>query len=396
MDLFLKYTNQNNMDWLRYKSVVLQPNFLDALAKNLKYFQFKDNVDDLIHYHLYMWWGKILPNRESDFYNDNIIESLLNLKLEANKYAPMFNAMTEEQQKKFITLSIEKEVYVDFLTLNLKKENKKIIENNISKLLVYYKDILSLRDLFYNNKDCVGKINSYIDNNRNKVILSIMYILEKRFEIKDSTITDVISLIVDDVVKNENTKYSDIKMTSGGYSIVIFVKDKVIKLGKERGTLRFANNAYIVKPILRKILKNNEDACLIEITQRVDYAYDITNEQLYELYKNIRKLGLIWTDVDKKNVGKLLNDNEIYWRFDMEPSNQILNLDRTKGDFILKKGELVVLDADFIFDESDKNIIYTDSYLAKQFEKKYQDEKRQQIDLNAENLDLSENNSMKR
>ena len=77
-------------------------------------------------------------------------------------------------------------------------------------------------------------------------------------------------------------------------------------------------------------------------------------------------------DVEKRNVGRLLRDNHIYWRNELPLTDQILGLDKYRGNEVLKKGDLVILDNDMIFDE-DSPLIYN-NYKSKyqvEFEKRY-------------------------
>ena len=62
----------------------------------------------------------------------------------------------------------------------------------------------------------------------------------------------------------------------------------------------------------------------------------------------------------------------------MNPTEEVLGLGTKKGKVILEKGELVILDADFIYDENDPNINYTNNKpLYDEFEKRYQTEKKE-------------------
>ena len=101
---------------------------------------------------------------------------------------------------------------------------------------------------------------------------------------------------------------------------------------------------------------------------------DITKEEIYKLYKNIREIGLIWTDVKIDNVGRLIKDNKIYWYENITPSDETLEFTKTIGNHQLKKGELIVLDGDYIYNENDHNINSKMSNLQTEFEKTYQKE----------------------
>ncbi len=106
---------------------------------------------------------------------------------------------------------------------------------------------------------------------------------------------------------------------SGHYSTVFSIGNKVIKLGRYRVTKQFPNNPYIVTPLLRKSILMDNINFFIEVVEKVDTTNkDVTYEDLYNLYKHIRDLGLIWTDVAKRNVGRLLKDNIIHWKSNLD------------------------------------------------------------------------------
>ena len=114
--------------------------------------------------------------------------------------------------------------------------------------------------------------------------------------------------------------------------------------------------------------------------------------KLYQLYKKIRDLHLVWLDVAQKNVGRLLKDNKIYWREDLPITDKVLGLEESRRKEILKKGDIVILDNDAIYDEKileEKHIHLTD--LQEEFEKRYQQEKNQKN----ENNDSKEENNHK-
>lgn len=155
------------------------------------------------------------------------------------------------------------------------------------------------------------------------------------------------------------------------------IGDKVIKLG-DRVTKSFPNNPYIVAPLLRKEFKINDEKCFAEVTERVDTNLKASEEELYQLFKNLRNLGLKWTDIKAANVGRLKRKNVIHWQENLSPTEEVLGLDTKRGTKILEEGDLVVLDADFIYDENDLNINYANNRpLYDEFEKRYQREKRE-------------------
>ena len=72
--------------------------------------------------------------------------------------------------------------------------------------------------------------------------------------------------------------------------------------------------------------KNEENKIFLEVTERVDTKTEVTTEELYQLYKKIRDLGLVWTDVAKRNVGRLKKDNIVHWNTPLSPTDEALEL----------------------------------------------------------------------
>ena len=71
-----------------------------------------------------------------------------------------------------------------------------------------------------------------------------------------------------------------------------------------------------------------------------------------------------------------MSDNVLHWRQNLNPSEKILGLGSKRDSSILQKGDLVILDADFIYEENDPNIKYSNATpLYQQFEKRYRHEK---------------------
>ena len=194
----------------------------------------------------------------------------------------------------------------------------------------------------------------------------------------DPALENVIRLLILDIMRNEKVNFSDITFSEGGYSNVFFIGDKVVKIGN-RETKRFPNNPYIVAPLLRKELKSNGRSCFIEVTERVDTSTPANKEELYQLYKKLRDLGLIWTDIKNENVGRLRKENVIHWNENLNPSLEVLTFSSERGNSTLKAGDLVILDADFIFDEKAHHIDYANRRdINNEFEKRYEQEKKEE------------------
>ena len=112
----------------------------------------------------------------------------------------------------------------------------------------------------------------------------------------------------------------------------------------------------------------------IEITEFVD-TKNITKEDVYFIYKELRGCGFVWTDCKEDNIGRLLKDNKVYFK-------GIDKVDKNATGYIndnieiLKKGDLVIIDNDYIYNEEDffnNNHLVTSGYFY-EFEQRYRNE----------------------
>lgn len=189
----------------------------------------------------------------------------------------------------------------------------------------------------------------------------------------EKDIEELIYLLVEDICRNEGCSFKDIQyIATGGYSKVFEIGDKILKISTDRKTIKIPDNPYIIRPLLRCFLADN---LFVEVTEKAQVCDDISNEELYELYKKLRDFGIIWTDVNKRNVGRLIKDNKIYWRDNIIPNSKCLNLvDRDFNNY-LKKGELVVIDSDCMYSIDNFKHSFEDSYFAA-FEYQYKKDRK--------------------
>lgn len=224
-------------------------------------------------------------------------------------------------------------------------------------------NLLSLKE--YTSTDFLinKKITKMIDQNERVFTKQILNKAIKDFRMEYDIIPTNLKiieqinyLIIKEIVYNEKVKMSSIKLIGRGeFSDVYQIGNKIIKLGKKRGTKTFPNNPYIVKPLLRKEFELGEKTKIfVEVCEKI-LTNCCTKEDVDEIYKKMRRLGLVWIDVKQKNLGKLLKDNKIYWNKPLSPSDTALMLQEYRGSEELKKGDVVICDADYIYDESGKN-----------------------------------------
>ncbi len=194
-----------------------------------------------------------------------------------------------------------------------------------------------------------------------------------------------LSIMIQELLKSENCRWIDIDyITSGGYSKVYQIKDKILKIGSLRAKYNIPNHTRILQPLTRINLidennYNNRFAC-IEIMDRVEpvkinESNESIVEELYQLYAELRDAGIIWTDVTMSNVGRLIRPNIPNLNgenIDVVPS-AVGFYDNQKGK-PQSIGSLVILDTDFIFPANSNNIIFPESIIAFKFAKRYAEE----------------------
>lgn len=265
---------------------------------------------------------------------------------------------------KLTSFLLKNNLYIDKVYQNFDN----IISNNI-------KDLYELKKQGTLNEEASTKISKIVQNNEEYLNNTIEDILKEiygeKFNSKDFKVgIDTIKIIIKELCQNENKTYGDIEyLGKGTFSYVLAVGDKVLKIGIKRYTDSFPNNPYIITPLLRESIKiNKENKIFLEVTERVDTKTEVTTEELYQLYKKIRALGLVWTDVAKRNVGRLKKDNIVHWNTPLYPTDEALELKKYINASQLKKGDLIILDADHIYEGYKYNLTN------KEFEDRYQEE----------------------
>ena len=369
--------------------LIKQPSFKEKFIEGLKKYPYKNGIDQLF-YNIWVCLNDE-PNKFDNFIDNDILKTISTMDVSKNFYLDILNKLNEENQKKFLNLLVENnKCDIPYFAIKYKGNNKKIIYDNLGLFIENAQNLYTFMNFVKDNHVALSKVKDYIDNNEEKAINSIFCETDHLLQMKDPILKEIIKLIVLDVMKNENVKFSDITYNGGGFSRVLLIGNKVIKLG-DRVTRKFPNNPYIITPLLRKELQFGDEYCFVEVTERVDTSKGVSQEELYQLFKNLRDLKLVWTDIKSANVGRLTKENIIHWKDSFQPTEEVLGLSAKRGEIILKEGDLVILDADFIYDENDPNINYSNNKaLYDNFEKRYQKEKKELKNQEQEtNLNLS-------
>lgn len=377
-----------NILLLNTNLLIKQPSFKEKFIEGLKKYPYKDGIEQ-IFYNIWTCLNDEL-NKFDDFIDIDILKTISTMDLDRIFYLDILNKLNEENQKNFLNLLVANNCDIPYSAIEYKGNNKKIIYENLPLFLENAQNLYNLMNFVKDNPLALSQVKNYIDHNEEKAINSIFCETDHLLKMKDPTLKEIVKLIVLDVMKNENVKFSDITYNGGGFSRVLLIGNKVLKLGN-RVTKKFPNNPYIIAPLLRKELQFGDEYCFAEITERVDTSKGVSEEELYQLFKNLRDLNLVWTDIKSINVGRLTRENVIHWRNSLQPTEEVLGLDNKRGETILKEGDLVILDADFIYDENDPNINYSNNKaLYDKFEQRYQREKQELKNLEqGTNLNLN-------
>ena len=241
--------------------------------------------------------------------------------------------------------------------------------------------LLALKSVLKDEKINIDEINNLINNNPDLIIEEISeYPVEY---LKEQKIYDFLKIMIEELLKNEKKQYSDIEFLGrGSYSKVYGIGSKVFKIGESRATLNIKNNRRFLKPLYRKKIKyldNNSTLFCIEVTERLDMT-NITYDDVYEIYKELREQGLIWIDTKRENVGRLIRDNKIYFDgidyVDKESTSYT-----TEDCEVLPKGNLMLVDNDLIYDENEffAKHDYDEFGYSNTFEARYREEKQQKM-----------------
>ena len=199
--------------------------------------------------------------------------------------------------------------------------------------------------------------------------------------IEDAPTLKMLEVFYERILTKQNLDISDVEVLKGGeYSKAYRLGGFVLKIGETRETKTIPYHRRILQPLLRQDTNpNNENNLYIEIQNVVDNNWYVgmtekeIDEELYKIYKEMREDRIIWTDVKRKNVGRLIKPNRTNYYTDilegdinaenslevvqkeLEVSNNSVGIINRKQEDCLKSGELVILDTDMIFKVEDIN-----------------------------------------
>ena len=277
---------------------------------------------------------------------------------------------------------------------------KEFIEDSIEQILSGTKD-----EELFNVVQLIKGVSPKVENKLNailekKQLTIVRTILDKSTNARRTELSDreqclddyvtTLSIMIRELLASEGKKWTDINYKGeGGYSIVYEIGGKVIKIGAPRRTYNIPNHRRILQPLIRTNFTSGkaEDkvfACIeisdkVEAKQDKDYK-DEYEDKLYQVYKELREDGIIWTDARLGNIGILKKENipslngEKMW---VAPNST--GFDKENSGEPLKEGEWVIIDTDYIFSKDDSEIIWTCNSFSKRFEARWQREQQTKI-----------------
>lgn len=244
-----------------------------------------------------------------------------------------------------------------------------------------------LKKLKQLDSDKFEKLHSLIVNKMTKV----------NHKFIDSTILFGLTTIVDEIANNENVDISDIEyIATGTFTDVYKLGNKVIKFGKNRLTDKIPYHKRILQPLIRRKVSSGINDLYIEISEYVQTDNSITDDDAYLIYKELRNDGIIWIDAKRENLGRLEKNNIAHFNEPLYVKNETVGYipETLYGNEPLQKGDLVIIDTDFLFREDDFDVTHLDSRINTEFyrvcEQRYQEEK------NIEIIDSKQKNTMER
>lgn len=277
-----------------------------------------------------------------------------------------------------IKLALDSADYFDFKAIISETEVSKSAQEFINNNFDYFANSGDLKkmvaifeyvDLTEENKD---KMHEYFKGHKEEflkeILTTTLSIRGNLGEKESDALLKIVTGVVDKAMEHEKCKIMDVKtLLAGSYSSVIRVGDTIVKVGTPRKTFDMPNDERILQPHLRRDLQKELGiAAVIEVADRVDTDFKITEEEMYEVYRDMRERGVVCGDFKYGNIGKLLRDNP--------PRNNERHGLHGNVTKTLKAGEYVVIDTDFFYKENDPKTELS-SDLSIQFEKRYRREK---------------------
>lgn len=172
-----------------------------------------------------------------------------------------------------------------------------------------------------------------------------------------------LTMIIDELLEEQKKDYIDIEEIGSGLTSDVYkIGDKILKIGNGRITKEIPYSRRLLQPLYRSKM-DKDDYLFVEISERVqeiDINEEAYEEEVYKIFKELMDEGIVWMDPAPRNIGILLKDNEAFLDGKaIEVDSNATNIKTEGKKEVLKKGDFVILDTDFLYslDELDKHNI---------------------------------------
>ncbi len=257
-------------------------------------------------------------------------------------------------------------------------------DENSNYLIKETSQPISTLQLLKENGVETSGLKSIIDNNPSAVIKEMFSKVQGLDFEKSKNSVEIVSMMINEVLKSKNLHYSDIEhIGQGGYSQAFKIGDKVVKVGLHQGQYNIPRNSKrFLQPIARynfDIVRNDSQSKLaFEVNELCGTREDISKDDLYRVYRDIRMKGMIWTDCKSSNIGVLKKPNIVHhpsFKGEKRAHHSSVGFSEGNEVDILPAGELVVIDLDYIFDENDPAVAnYKQNPTINEFERRYRED----------------------
>ncbi|MBO5397844.1 MAG: hypothetical protein J6A36_02790 [Clostridia bacterium] len=174
----------------------------------------------------------------------------------------------------------------------------------------------------------------------------------------------------------------------GWFNITVQAGDKAIKLGApddEKEKPKIPYHPRLLQPIVRKndISRDSKHPVGIEIYEVVDTDTEISDEEILEVYKELREAGIKWTDIKKENLGRLRKNNYPYeFGYNVPVPQEFLGIEDSGVERkVLKAGQLVIIDLDCLqMAENERGNDFTKTAVVPDCVRKYEAEYQKSIE----------------
>ena len=323
---------------------------------------------------LYDYLDKNIKKMIKEYSNDKLVEIGKSLSFDERL---LYEYHIECLNKKETFIDLFAPIIYEKLFIN------RLIDNNEQDYIVN-----NIKNIIKGNYSLNDKLLDYLKNNVDNIeenkVRTIKYLIVKYLSsnsnLDDENVLKLYSFL-SRIVKNENKTIFDIrKIHTGGFSKIYKVNNKIIKIGMKRVCDEIVDNNRILLPEFKGYVGND----YIEVTDYLNNKENITEEDVYSVYKELRNQGVMWLDPTVYNLARIDKENIIKQK---KRKNTIKELGINKNDkYIdrdLNENDLVIIDLDHMVDDSNKELI--DEIVKdlpifilkkyKQYNKRYENEK---------------------